>query len=127
MQKRARLLGWTAAGLTAVWFLVHTLVGGAEVAGPLRTSDLPIQVMAPAWMVWHMVTLILAVTAGLFALGTWRADRSLLGAATAISAAMALAGLGAAPLTGAGFGLLPQGFLFVLSGAAGALAWASSR
>ena len=127
MNTRARLFGWAAAGLTLVWFVVHTFVGGAEVAGPLRSSDLPTAVMAPAWMVWHMVTLILALTAGLFAFGTWRADRSLVAAATLVSAALALAGLAAAPLTGAGFALLPQGFLFVLSGAAGAAAWAASR
>lgn len=123
MSPRARLAGWAAAGLTFVWFVVHTFVGGAEVAAPLRAADLPIAVMAPAWMVWHMVTLILLLNAALFALGTHRGDRSFLLAGAAIAAAFCLSGIAAAILTGAGFAQLPQGLLFVPTAALGA--WAA--
>lgn len=111
--KRARQLGWIAAALTFTWFLVHTFVGGAEVAGPLRASDLPMSVMAPAWMVWHMVTGLLLFLALLFAWAAVKGARDAMVVAAAISAVLAIAGLAAAPLTGAGFLALPQGFLFV--------------
>ena len=123
----AKIAGWIAAALSLTWFVVHTFVGGPEVAAPLRASDLPIAVMAPAWMVWNMITVSLFLIAAIFALGTWRRDRSLIGAATCLSLGLALAGIASAPLSGAGFALLPQGFLFVVSGGAGAVAWRAMR
>lgn len=122
MTRSARLLGWLAAGLSALWFAVHTFVGGAEVAGPLRLSDLPDAVRAPAWMVWHMVTGTLALMALLFAWATARASRDVLLAATALAAVFAVAGLVAIPLTGSAIATLPQGFLFVPVAALGFLA-----
>ncbi len=113
MTRPARIGGWVAAGLSALWFLVHTFVGGAEAAGPLLASDLPLEVRAPVWMTWHMVTGTLALMAGLFALGMGQGRRDLIVAATGLAAVIAGAGLLAAPLTGAGYGLLPQGWLFV--------------
>ena len=113
MTRPAKIAGWVAAGLSALWFLVHTFVGGAGAAGPLLASDLPIEVRAPVWMTWHMVTGTLALMTALFALGLWQGRRDLVVAATGLSAVIALAGLLAAPLTGAGYGLLPQGFLFI--------------
>lgn len=110
---RAKLLGWASAALILAWFLVHTFVGGAEVAGPLRGSDLPISVMAPAWMVWHMVAGLLLFLAVLFVWAAQKGSDDMMRVAAAISAVLAGAGLISAPLTGAGFGLLPQGFLFV--------------
>ena len=127
MNKRAKVAGWIAAALSLIWFAVHTFVGGPEVADPLLASDLPIAVTAPAWMVWNMVTVTLVLIAAFFGLGTWKGNRSLIGAATFLSLGLALAGIVSAPLSGAGFAVLPQGFLFVVSGLAGAIAWSAMR
>lgn len=122
MSKAAKALGWFASGLTFVWFGVHTFVGGAEVSGPLRLTDLPPVLLETLWMVWHMVTAVLLILAGLFALAVLRADRGMMWAAAAISAAIAAGGIGAAVVSGAGFGLLPQGLLFVPTALSGAVA-----
>ena len=124
MKGSAELYGWGAAALTALWFVVHTFVGGAEVAGPLLASDLPLAVRAPAWMTWHMVTGTLLLAALLFALAARRRDRGLMLAATAMVGVIALAGIVAAFATGAGLTGLPQGLLFVPPAILGALALA---
>ena len=120
MTRSASAMGWAAAGTAALWFVVHTFIGGAEVAAPLRASDLPDAVRAPAWMVWHMVTLLLAFQAVLFAVALRLRDRRMLATATAMAACFAVAGLAAAPLLGLGYAALPQGFLFVVTAAFGA-------
>ncbi|KPP89561.1 MAG: hypothetical protein HLUCCA08_09655 [Rhodobacteraceae bacterium HLUCCA08] len=127
MTRQARIAGWLAAGLSLAWFLVHTFVGGAEVAGPLRASDLPVEVVAPAWMVWHMVTGLLLLMAVSFAVATLQRDAGSMILSSAMAAVFALAGLAAVPLTGAGLGDLPQGLLFVPVAIAGLIAWSGSR
>jgi uncharacterized membrane-anchored protein len=69
--------------------------------------------MAPAWMVWHMVTGLLLFLALLFAWAAVKGARDAIIVAAAISVVLAIAGLAATPLTGAGFLALPQGFLFI--------------
>lgn len=104
------------------WLLVHTFVGGAEVAGPLRDSNLPISVMAPAWMVWHMVTGLLLFLAFLISWAAHEGSHDMTRVVAAISAVLAGAGLISVPLARAGFGGLPQGFLSVPPALLGCLA-----
>lgn len=47
--------------------LVHVFAGGPEVMVPLRASDVPPLPNAVLHVVWHMVTLMLAVMAGALA------------------------------------------------------------
>jgi hypothetical protein len=47
-------------GLT---FGVHVFIGGPEIDAPVRASDLPDVVRATAHVVWHMVSLQLALIA----------------------------------------------------------------
>ena len=53
-----------AALLMALTTLVHIFAGGPENYAPLRASDLAAIPRATLSVVWHMVTLVLAVTAG---------------------------------------------------------------
>ncbi|MEM8822714.1 MAG: hypothetical protein AAGF30_03805 [Pseudomonadota bacterium] len=108
------IAAWIASGLIMVWALVHTIVGGRQVAGPLRRdAALPEVVRTTAWMCWHMVTATLFLTAVLFAWGAASARPDLLLAGTLISAGVMAAGLIAAPVLGVSYGRLPQGWLFV--------------
>ncbi len=125
MNKQAKVAGWIAAAVTFVWFGVHLLVGGADIAGPLRQSELSVELLETLWMVWHMVTAILFATAMLFALAVISADRGMMIAASIVSAALALGGIGAALVSGAGFGVVPQGLLFVPTALLGA--WSAVR
>lgn len=119
---RPEHFGWAAALLSLAWFAVHTFVGGPEVATPLAASDLPLAVRAPAWMVWNMVTGLLLLMALLLAWGTLKRKPDMLIAGSLMACVFAVAGIGSAPLIGAGFALLPQGFLFIPVAIAGFLA-----
>lgn len=55
------------AGLMALTCLVHVFAGGPEVMEPLRASDVAAVPDAVLHVVWHMVTLMLAVMAGALA------------------------------------------------------------
>ena len=110
---RGKIAGWSAAALSLAWFLLHSFVGDAEVASPLAASDLDLAVKAPAWMVWNMVTGHLLLMSGLFAFATLRDNPDIMLSASLMALVFSVAGIVSAPLIGAGFGLLPQGFLFV--------------
>ena len=123
LSRPIRFAGWFATLLSAAWFGVHTFVGGAEVAGPLRTSGIDPAILAPSWMVWHMVTGLLALMALLFGWATLAARPDPMLAGTGMALVLSIAGIAAAPIVGVGYDLLPQGFLFVPVVLAGAYAW----
>lgn len=105
---------FAAAGLSALWAGVHLVLGGRQVAGPLRaTSDAALDPMArdTAWLCWHFVTGALILMALLF-LGAALGGATGL-SATALAATFALAGLILPPLMGQSYRVLPQGWLFV--------------
>lgn len=122
MNRQGSSFGILAAVLSVGWWAIHTFVGGAEVAVPLAASDLPPEVLAPARMVWHMVTWILVLQAVLFGAAVVRSSRDLMIAATGISAALAIAGLISIPMTGSSFMQLPQGSLFLVTAILGGIA-----
>ena len=51
------------AGLMALTTGVHVFAGGPEIMRPIRKADLPREVIATADVVWHGITVILALTA----------------------------------------------------------------
>ena len=57
-----------AAALSAVWFGVHIILGGREVAGPLRGSDLDPLVRDVSYLCWHLASWSIAATALFFGL-----------------------------------------------------------
>lgn len=104
---------WAAAGLSFLWFAVHTFVGGRQVAGPFRAD--PRQdhtLMATLWMCWHMVTASLFLMGVFFVMGAVVAP-SFAVAGAMLSGAVALAGIAAPLALGTTFRVLPQGWLFV--------------
>lgn len=106
--------GLVAGALTLVWALVHTILGGRQVAGPLRRDGrLDAGMRSTAWMCWHMVTAVLFATSALYIFGSLSSRPDLLAAATVNASAIMVAGLVSAPALGVGYGLLPQGWLFV--------------
>ena len=121
--QRAEVLGWAAAGVSALWFLVHTFVGGPEVATPLIASDLPEVVRVTGWMVWNMTTAHLALMAALFGWATHRRLPDTMLAATAMAAATAAGGIVSAFTSRSEVMVIPQGFLFVPVVALGWAAW----
>ncbi len=104
---------YAAAALGLIWALVHTFLGGRQVALPLRQSDLPEVVRATAWMCWHMVTATLFLAAALPVLALWTGREGLLMAALLVNIAIMLAGLISAPVLRVSYKTLPQGWLFV--------------
>ncbi|KIC19127.1 MULTISPECIES: hypothetical protein [unclassified Leisingera] len=109
-----------AALLAALWMIVHAFVGGRECARPLaQDRQLPDVVRETTLLCWHLVTGCLALMALFLFLGARGYDGLAL-AGTAMAAMMAMVGLLLPPLRRAGYGLLPQGWLFVPVAALGA-------
>ena len=114
---------YVSAALSAVWFAVHTFVGGREIIPPLRAAtNLAPDVRAVLRMVWHMVTLLLAVMAVIFLLAALWTSRDLALAGTLLSAAFFLAGVVVIPLSGVSYAKAPQGWLFLPAAILGAYA-----
>ncbi|CUH82493.1 hypothetical protein [Tropicibacter naphthalenivorans] len=109
----SKFAGYGAAGLSLLWAIVHTFLGGPEIAAPLLASDLPQVVRATAWMVWHMTTGVLFLLALGFALATYLSARSALVTLTALSATLMCAGIFALFKTGTDIATLPQALLFL--------------
>jgi len=107
------IYAYLASGLGLIWALVHTFVGGKEVALPLRHSDLPEVVRATAWMCWHMVTATLFLAAALPLIAIWTGLSGVLLSALLLNGAIMLAGLISAPILGVSYKTLPQGWLFI--------------
>ena len=120
MSEPLPLPAFAAAALCALWFAIHVVMGGREVEIPLRRDrHLPEAARAPAVMVWHMLSTVLAVMAAMFAAGALGGNAGLIWAASALSAGIAAAGIASAPLQGVSFRRLPQGWLFVPPAALG--------
>jgi hypothetical protein len=105
-----------AAALSALWTVVHLFMGGAQVAGPLRQSrDLPAMVRDTAYLCWHLVSITLAIMAGLLLAAGLGASGAagLAMAGVALAAGFAAIGILLPLGIGAGYARLPQGWLFV--------------
>ncbi|UWQ30116.1 hypothetical protein K3555_07265 [Leisingera sp. M527] len=107
---------WTllaASALAALWMGVHACIGGRECAVPLaQDRQLPDVVRETTLFCWHLVTGYLGLMALFLFLGArGSADMALAG--TALAAVTAAIGIVVPPLRRTGYGLLPQGWLFV--------------
>ncbi|MHA7776118.1 hypothetical protein [Roseibium sp. M-1] len=107
------LLG--AAGLSAAVCLIHTFAGGRTIARPLlKAQDLHPVPKYVTYYCWHIVTIVLAMTAVMFALAGLRAESLDLGwTATALTASFCLLGLAVPPLKKQKYAHMPQGWLFL--------------
>lgn len=99
--------------LSFCWFLLHLIVGGRQIAGPLRQSEgVSHTVMATMWMCWHMVTACLILMAVFFGMGLVYGAPFVV-AGTMMAAVFAVSGIWARFALGTTFKILPQGWLFV--------------
>jgi hypothetical protein len=60
-----------AGVLAGVVALIHVFAGGHDVAAPLLASSLAEDVRLTLYAVWHMVSVLLAVSAGALAWAAW--------------------------------------------------------
>lgn len=105
---------YLACALSTLWFLVHTFVGGPQIIGPLRAATgLSPMVRGVLWMVWHMLTLVLALMALAFLASALWQSRDMALTATALSGALFLAGVVVIPQAGVSYREAPQGWLFL--------------
>ncbi|WP_298430212.1 hypothetical protein [uncultured Jannaschia sp.] len=118
------MIGALVAGaIAAIWAAVHVVIGGRQVARPLREDrTLPPIVRETMWMCWHMVTAALVSMAALLLWGGWSGRADLVLAGTLLAAAVSVAGIVAIPVLGTTIRRLPQGLLFLPVVALGVLA-----
>ncbi|ERP87683.1 hypothetical protein Q669_13045 [Labrenzia sp. C1B10] len=104
-----------AAGLSAAVCLLHTFAGGRTIAVPLlKASDLHPVPKYVAYYCWHIVTIVLAMIAVMFAVAGMRAESLDLGlVATVLTASFCLLGLAVPPLKKQKYSQMPQGWLFL--------------
>lgn len=55
-----------AGGISAFTFIIHLTLGQIDIVNPMLESELTIQVKTELLSVWHMISVILLATAGLF-------------------------------------------------------------
>lgn len=103
-----------AAALSVAVCLIHTFAGGRTIAVPLLKSDLHPVPKYVTYYCWHIVTIVLAAIAVMYAFAGMRADSLDLGwVATALVAAFCLLGLAVPPLKKQKYSQMPQGWLFL--------------
>ncbi|MEM9630176.1 MAG: hypothetical protein AAGA50_02540 [Pseudomonadota bacterium] len=104
-----------AAGLSVFVCLLHAFLGGRSIAVPLlKASDLHPVPKYVAYYCWHIVTIVLAAIAVMFAIAGVRAESlDLAWVATALTASFCVLGLAVPPLKGQKYKNMPQGWLFL--------------
>ncbi|WP_428642788.1 hypothetical protein [Roseibium sp.] len=104
-----------AAGLSAGVCLIHTFLGGREIAVPLlQAADLAPVPKYVSYFCWHIVTIALAAIAAMFAFAAMRPDSlELAWAATGLTGAICLLGLAVPPMKKQTYAHMPQGWLFL--------------
>ncbi len=108
------IFAYSASALAGLWLIVHFVIGGREVAGPLRRNiQLPEVVRVTAWMCWHMVTACIGLLALLPLLALALQMQGLMVAAMLLAAVLSIAGIASQLILKTGLKLLPQGWLFV--------------
>ena len=104
-----------AAGLSVINAALHTVLGGREVAVPLKaTNDLDPVAKWVAYYCWHLVTIVLWSMAAAFAwLSCVGFEFGLSLVLLALSGGFALGGLALPKAVGMSYKAMPQGCLFV--------------
>lgn len=83
---------WSAAIASAMTFIVHTFIGGREVARPLLADrGLPKEVKWLSYYCWDIATILLAAMFAAYAWAAWSGEaRDLAFAVTALAAALSV-------------------------------------
>ncbi len=103
-----------ALSLSLAWFFVHLILGGRQIAAPLRQStELHPVVRDTQYLCWHLTSAGIAVLAALFALAILLGDPAYAVAATLLAASFTAVGVLIVPPIGQTFRNMPQGWLFL--------------
>ena len=110
----AHWLFFAAGGLSALWLLVHVIMGGKEIMRPaLGPSGLSPVVRDTLYICWHYTTVSIAMIAALFIWAGVSLNMTAAATATALATAFSLVGIGLVLRQGGRYRDLPQGWLFV--------------
>ncbi len=108
------LLFGAAGGLAAIWLIVHTVVGGRQIARPLvEATALSPVVRHTQYLCWHFTTVAIACMAGLFLLAVLSGIAAYATSATLLAAGFFCVGVGLVVALGESHARLPQGWLFL--------------
>lgn len=103
-----------AAVLALAWFAIHLVLGGREVARPLRDDrSLPETARAVAWICWHFMSVTLLAMGAPIGVGALAGRSDLVLAGALLAAGFAAAGVILPPLMGWSYRTAPQGWLFL--------------
>ena len=108
---------WTGAAAIAAFatFLIHTILGGREIATPLlAATDLHRIPKYTSYYCWHMVTIVLFAMAAGLAWGGWAGDRALVVALFALAVAFCVLSLAMVRAFRVSPWHMPQWSLFLL-------------
>lgn len=108
------LLFSSASALSFIWFLVHCLVGGKEVARPLLADQhLTDTVQQTLYLCWHLVSVSIAAMAVFFGLAVWLQAPSYAVSGSLLAVGFVAVGVTIVPLRAWRYRTIPQGWLFV--------------
>lgn len=114
---------WLVAAAVAAFatFLIHTVIGGREIARPLLAArDIGRIPQLTVYFCWHMVTIVLFAMSLALAWAAWRANTPLVVLMTALAFAFTALSLGLVVACRVRPWYLPQWSLFaVIAGLAG--------
>lgn len=110
----ATICFWAAAGLAVLWSGVHLVVGGREIARPMRAApDLAPLVRDTQYLCWHFTSVTIGCMAGFFAWAAASGEEALAVAGTVLATGFVLVGVGLVVFVGGRHTDLPQGWLFL--------------
>ncbi|MEJ6390238.1 hypothetical protein [Gymnodinialimonas ulvae] len=102
-----------ASALAAIWFAVHLILGGRQIAGPLRRSGLDPIVRDTQYLCWHFTSVAIAAMALFFALAAILGESAYAVAGLVLAAGFWISGVGIVVAIGQSHAKLPQGWLFL--------------
>ena len=113
---------FAAAGLSALWLIIHLVLGGREIAAPMLASEsLPAVVRDTQYLCWHFTSVAIGAMTVLFATAAITEDLAYAIAATGLAFGFFVVGVGLVIKIGAAHRRVPQGWLFLPVAALGLL------
>ena len=109
-----QVLFWSASALTALWLVVHLMIGGRQIARPLlKASELRSTVKHTQYLCWHFTTVAIAGMALFFCLAAITGVTAYATSATVLAAGFFFLGVVLIISLGENHAQLPQGWLFL--------------
>ena len=108
------LMFGAASAVAALWFTIHLVVGGRQIARPLVAAQtLDPVVRHTQYLCWHFTTVAIAAMAAFFGMAAFGGTMTYATAATVLAAGFFFVGVGLVASLGESHARLPQGWLFL--------------